>query len=108
LALHHPTPITFSIREVRLFDRSLDDPGVKFTKIRTGETQTGSRVHITYLQTDDGGLPTEANRERWITLFPKQAYILDATIKHMAGERGWGFTLLNKSEASEQAATLKK
>jgi hypothetical protein len=62
------------------------------------------------MSTGDGGFPTEASKETWITLFPEQTYILDATIRSVSGDkRGWGqFFVEKKSDASEKAATLKE
>ncbi|KAF1847678.1 uncharacterized protein K460DRAFT_363729 [Cucurbitaria berberidis CBS 394.84] len=107
LKLHYHQPITFRRREEHFFVTPLGDPGLVFTNIRTGEKQIGSRVFVHYMSTNEDGLPTERNKEGWLTLHPGQPHTLDATIEPISGEGRMRTIAEMESGSNERFATLK-
>jgi hypothetical protein len=63
LTLHYSQPIPFRKRWAPFFANPLDDPGLIFKNIRTGEQQIGMKVTVCYLISYGDELPTEANRD---------------------------------------------
>lgn len=106
LTLHHDQPITFRRRYTPFFQYPLDDPGLVFTNVRTGEKQIGMRVSTHYMSTNDDGLPKEANKEGWVTLVPEQPYTLDASIEPISGNRTHTFAEM-KSGSKERFTSVK-
>jgi hypothetical protein len=65
------------------------------------------RIQLCYVGSNDSDLPTEANKEDWITLLPGQPYTLDASTKPMSGEGRMGTIAEMESGSDEKFATLK-
>jgi hypothetical protein len=107
LTLHHHQSITFQPRDAPFFISPLGDPGLVFTNISTGEKDIGSKSYAHYLSSGDGGLPTEANRESWLTLLPGQPHTLDASIKPMGGKFRFRTIAEMESGSEVEFTTLK-
>lgn len=107
LTLRYHCSITFRKRDTQFFKHPLGSPGLEFVNIRTGETQAGMRVQSCYIGSNDSELPSEANRQDWITLHPGQPYALDAGIKPIGGEGRMRTIAEMESGSDEKFATLK-
>ena len=84
LTLHHDKPITFRKLDTPLFDRLLRNPGLNFTSTRTGKVVNSPGSLCKWrVGMDEDNLPTEANRDEWMTLFPEQFLNAEDAFKPM-------------------------